>query len=133
MSGYILQITCLDGDYKSITPNFYWAQIKKKVGGYFFFHGWEIYVGCPEPVYLGRQKDSCINGFSCLWLHSTKPYAAPCLCCKSLSHPTYCVWREGGNSLWQCPLLPQLLYFMAEQIHTNMEWISVWRNSLHGN
>lgn len=36
MSGYILQMPCLKGDYKSLTLNFNWGQIKKRVGGYFF-------------------------------------------------------------------------------------------------
>lgn len=34
-----------------------------------------------------------------LWLQNTKPCAAWCLFCKSLSHSDYCLRKEGGKQL----------------------------------
>lgn len=72
MSGYKLQMSCLDEDYKSPILNFNWGQIKKKFG-VIFLHGLEIYVGYLQLVYLGRQKDSCLNGFSCFGFKTQSP------------------------------------------------------------
>lgn len=99
MSGHKLQMPCLDGDYKSPTLNFNWGQIQKKVWGCFLQRFGDLYRALRTCLSRQKERDNGLHGFSCLWLQNTKPCAACCLFCNSLSHPNYCLWNEGGKQL----------------------------------
>lgn len=119
MSGYKLQMPCLEEDYKSLTLNFNWGQIEKKFE-VIFFCGLGIYIGYLESVYLGGQKDSCLSGFSCFDFKTQSPMKLG-VCFTSPYHTqiTVCGRREE-TACSSIPHLSQFLYFMSEEIHSNL-------------
>ena len=98
MSGYKLQMPCLGGDYKFPTLNFNWVQIKKKVWGYFLQWFGDLYRVLTTCLSWQAERQ-LLKWIFMLWLQNTKPCAAWCLFCKSLSHSNYCLRKEGGKQL----------------------------------
>lgn len=108
MSGYQLQIPCLDGDYISPTLNFNWGQIKRKSLRLFSSMVWRFMQGT-QNLFISVGRKRFLKWIFMLMASKHKALCSLVFVLQILFTPKllFCGRREE-NSLQQCPPPPAI-------------------------